>query len=79
MKQVIEVTVSTDGKVTVQTKGFTGSVCKAASEALEKALGLKAIRETDCRVYTHSRPISSSSRRARHEPDQATCAAICAG
>ncbi len=38
--KTIEVTVSPKGEVTVETKGFAGRSCKAASEALEKALGV---------------------------------------
>ena len=49
--QVIEVIVATDGKVTVQTKGFTGSACKAASESLEKALGLKQTEKLTAEFY----------------------------
>jgi hypothetical protein len=37
--RTIELTVSPEGKTTVQTKGFAGSSCRDASEFLEKALG----------------------------------------
>jgi hypothetical protein len=50
--QIIEVIVATDGKVTVQTKGFTGSACKAASESLEKALGLKQSDKPTSEFYS---------------------------
>ena len=39
MNQTIEITVNTKGETTVQTKGFTGSSCRAASQFIEKALG----------------------------------------
>jgi hypothetical protein len=39
LNQTIEITVDTKGDVTVQTKGFTGSGCRAASQFIEKALG----------------------------------------
>lgn len=52
MNQVIEVTVAPDGKVTVQTKGFAGSACKAASESLEKALGLKQSEKLTPEFYS---------------------------
>jgi len=51
LSQIIEVIVSPDGKVTVQTKGFSGSACKAASESLEKALGLKQSEKLTAEFY----------------------------
>lgn len=39
MTQIIEITVSPTGQITVQTKGFTGSSCQAASRFIEQALG----------------------------------------
>lgn len=35
----IEITVSPTGETMLETKGFTGSSCRNASEFLEKALG----------------------------------------
>lgn len=35
----IEIVVSPDGQTKVETKGFTGSDCRQASEFIEKALG----------------------------------------
>ena len=40
MSRVIEVTVSPQGQVTVQTKGFAGGDCLQASKFLEQALGV---------------------------------------
>ena len=37
--KTIEINVSPKGETTVQTKGFTGSQCRQASEFIEKALG----------------------------------------
>ena len=51
MTQIIVVIVATDGKVTVQTKGFAGSSCKAASEALEKALGVTQSEKLTAEFY----------------------------
>jgi hypothetical protein len=39
MNKIIEVTVSPDGQSTVQTKGFSGAECRAASRFIERALG----------------------------------------
>ena len=39
MKEEILVDVSPDGAVNITTKGFKGSTCKAATKALEEALG----------------------------------------
>ena len=52
MNQIVEVIVATDGKVTVQTKGFAGTACKAASESLEKALGLKQSEQLTAEFYS---------------------------
>ncbi|QDT17219.1 DUF2997 domain-containing protein [Alienimonas californiensis] len=38
----IEITVTPEGETSVQTKGFAGSACKAASRPYEEALGAKA-------------------------------------
>ena len=40
MPRIIEVTVSPRGEATVQTKGYTGGDCLAASRFLEQALGI---------------------------------------
>lgn len=39
MRKIIELTISPDGQVQLQTKGFGGPSCKEASGFLEKALG----------------------------------------
>jgi hypothetical protein len=41
MSQTIEVFVSPQGETRVETKGFTGSTCRPASQSLEEALGLR--------------------------------------
>ena len=38
--RTIEVVINPAGEAVVQTKGFTGSACKDASKALERALGI---------------------------------------
>jgi hypothetical protein len=40
MSRVIEVIVSPQGEVTVQTRGYRGSDCLQASQFLEEALGV---------------------------------------
>ena len=37
--QSIEITVKPDGSTSLETKGFAGNGCRAASEFLERALG----------------------------------------
>ena len=39
MPRIIEVTVSPRGEATVQTEGYAGGDCRAASKFLEEALG----------------------------------------
>ena len=39
MTKIIEIIVAPDGQTKLQTKGFTGASCQAASRFLEQALG----------------------------------------
>ncbi len=39
MTKIIEITVTTKGETSVQTKGFAGSSCRDASRFIEQALG----------------------------------------
>lgn len=40
--KTIEITVKPDGSTSLETRGFTGSECQAASRFLEQALGATA-------------------------------------
>ena len=40
--RTIEITVKPDGSTSLETKGFAGNGCRAASEFLERALGSRA-------------------------------------
>lgn len=51
MPQIIEVTVSPQGETVVQTKGFAGSDCLAASRWLEEALGLATAERRTAEFY----------------------------
>ena len=42
MNPSIEITVTPEGETSVETKGFAGPSCKAASKPYEDALGAKA-------------------------------------
>ena len=42
MPKIIEVTVAPSGNTTIQTKGYLGGDCQAASRFIEQALGLVA-------------------------------------
>ncbi len=39
--KTIEITVDRDGRVTVETKGFSGGQCREASRFVEEALGTR--------------------------------------
>ena len=54
MSRVIEVTVSPQGQVTVQTKGFAGGDCLQASKFLEQALGVATADHKTAEYYAKS-------------------------
>ena len=48
----IEVTIGTDGKIRLQTSGFSGDACLEATEAVEALLGDQVIsRERTAETY----------------------------
>ena len=49
--QVIEVTISPKGEITVQTKGFVGEACLAASKYVEDALGTASEQQKTAEFY----------------------------
>ena len=51
MPRIIEVTVSPKGEATVQTKGYTGGDCLAASRFLEQALGISAVDQKTAEFF----------------------------
>ena len=54
--QRIEITVSSEGAVSIKTTGFTGSSCRDATKAIEKAMGVanKEILTPEFRVGTQA-------------------------
>ena len=63
--KTIEVIVSRDGSSRVETRGFTGSPCKEASQFLEQALGLKQTEQLTADFY---RTEASQPQQARQQP-----------
>jgi hypothetical protein len=51
MPQIIEVVISPQGVTRVETKGFTGSSCRQASQFLEQALGATVSEELTAEFY----------------------------
>jgi hypothetical protein len=49
--KTIEIIVQPDGQTKVETKGFTGSECRQASEFLEKALGQRTSEQLTAEFY----------------------------
>ena len=56
--QVIEVVISVQGETRVETKGFTGTSCRQASQFLEQALGTTA-NETLTAEFYQEEPASA--------------------
>lgn len=50
MKQII-LTIDDEGGVKLETKGYAGQGCKAASKALEEALGIKTADKPNADIY----------------------------
>lgn len=56
MSQIIEIIVAPTGETRLETKGFAGSSCQAASQFLEKALGRRQSEQLTAEF--HSQPIT---------------------
>ncbi len=62
--KTIEIIVSPQGELTLQTKGFAGASCREASKALEQALGAVRSEKATAEMYqaaTTSQKIQQSS------------------
>jgi hypothetical protein len=49
--KMIEITVAPNGQTSVETKGFTGSECRQASEFIERALGRQSHEQLTNEFY----------------------------
>lgn len=49
--QIIEITVNPAGHTTVETRGFTGTSCRQASEFIERALGQRTGEQLTSEFY----------------------------
>lgn len=55
MTQTIEIIVSSNGGIQVQTKGFAGASCREASKFIEDALGTQSSERVTSEFFqTHS-------------------------
>ena len=59
--KTIEIVVSPKGETQVQTKGFTGGSCRAASKLLEQALGEKSAEQMTAEFY-QTKPVQEEER-----------------
>ena len=57
MSKQIVVDVSPDGRVKLQNKGYEGMSCKAASRAIEQAMGI-VLSDTPCRDVAQAVSVS---------------------
>jgi hypothetical protein len=64
MSKTIEIVVSPNGQTQVQTKGFVGSECRAASEFIEKALGQRTNEKLTSEF--HQQASQQQSNQQRH-------------
>ena len=56
MSQTIEIIVTPNGQSQVQTKGFTGSSCRQASQFIEQALGQRTSEQLTAEFYQQVSP-----------------------
>ena len=52
MTRIIEVIISPNGETKIETKGFSGSSCQAASQSLEQALGIRQAERLTAEFYS---------------------------
>ena len=62
--KTIEIVVSPTGQTQVQTKGFTGSECRQASEFIEQALGTRTQEQLTAEF--HQQAGQQQSHQQRH-------------
>jgi hypothetical protein len=53
--KTIEVVIDSKGQTTVQTKGFTGTECRLASQFVEEALGQRPAEQLTAEFYQGQR------------------------
>lgn len=63
MNKTIEIIVSPTGETRLETKGFAGAECKAASKFVEQALGV-ATGEQMTAEFHQSQPVQHQNRQA---------------
>jgi len=61
--RTIEITVKPDGSTSLETKGFTGNGCRAASEFLEQALGSRGSEQLTSEFHQQSSHQQSNQQR----------------
>lgn len=64
MSKTIEIVVSPTGQTQVQTKGFVGGECRAASEFIEQALGQRTSEQLTAEF--HQQASQQQSNQQRH-------------
>jgi hypothetical protein len=64
MSKTIEIVVSPNGQTQVQTKGFVGGECRAASEFIEQALGQRTSEQLTSEF--HQQASQQQSNQQRH-------------
>ena len=64
MSKTIEIVVTPTGQTQVQTKGFTGSECRAASQFIEQALGTRTQEQLTSEF--HQKTSQQQSHQQRH-------------
>ncbi|RLS73604.1 MAG: DUF2997 domain-containing protein [Planctomycetota bacterium] len=67
MSRIIVITVAPNGQTEVQTKGFSGSECRQASQLIEVTLGQRCGEQLTAEFYQQpSQPLPYQLKRGAH-------------
>jgi hypothetical protein len=64
LNKTIEITVSPNGEIKIETKGFSGAQCRIASQFVEEALGQRTAEQMTGEFYRDQHQVSQDIRQS---------------